>query len=197
MQVGFSTNLARLLDSKPDDITPLDGMALVRKKVRLLSIMAGAFSADLQAGGFKEFNVVRDVNSARTVFHEWPAPIVASGYEIARAIKYPARSIEQDYDYVPHHPVAEGYRLYMKMPYDRETWDLTSVLYAVRPDQRYFGFSPPGRAVVRDDGFTQFREDENGNCRYLSVTPEQIKRVRDAFVKLCSRRPDSRPVNHE
>ena len=42
-QVGFSTNLAKLLTSKPDDVSPLSGMDLVKKKVRLLSIMAGAF----------------------------------------------------------------------------------------------------------------------------------------------------------
>ncbi|MHC4875832.1 MAG: nucleoside hydrolase [Planctomycetota bacterium] len=43
-QVGFSTNLANLLDSKADDISPLSGVALVRKKAKLLSIMAGAFT---------------------------------------------------------------------------------------------------------------------------------------------------------
>ena len=38
-QVGFSTNLARLLESKPDNVSPLSGMDLVKAKVRLLSTM--------------------------------------------------------------------------------------------------------------------------------------------------------------
>ncbi len=42
-QVGFSTNLARLLDSPPDEHSALSGQALVEKKVKLLSVMAGAF----------------------------------------------------------------------------------------------------------------------------------------------------------
>ncbi len=191
VQVGFSTNLARLLDSKPDDICPLDGKALAKKKVRLLSIMAGADSSDLRDAHFKEYNVFIDVPSARNVFHEWPTPVVASGFEIGRAIKYPAASIEQDYNYVKHHPVAEGYRHYMKMPYDRETWDLTSVLYAVRPDENYFGLSPTGTVSVEDGGFTRFKADPAGTRRFLTVTPEQIARVKQVFVKLCSRKPDA------
>ncbi|OHB68287.1 MAG: nucleoside hydrolase [Planctomycetes bacterium RBG_13_63_9] len=192
VQVGFSTNLARLLESKPDEVSRLSGAGLVRKKVRLLSVMAGACSDDLKKTHFKEYNVVTDVPSAQKVFHDWPTPIVQSGFEVGRAIKYPARSIEEDYGYVAHHPVAEGYRAYMKMPYDRETWDLTSILYAVRPGHDYFQVSPPGRIVVQDDGFTEFHEAADGNCCYLSVTPEQIERVKRAFVKLCSRRPDGR-----
>ena len=44
ISVGFSTNLARLLDSGPDSFSPLDGRALVGKKVKLLSAMAGDFT---------------------------------------------------------------------------------------------------------------------------------------------------------
>src|SRR6185437_9970799 len=39
-QVGFSTNLARLLDSPPDAVSPLSGVDLVKAKVRFLSLMA-------------------------------------------------------------------------------------------------------------------------------------------------------------
>ena len=131
VQVGFSTNLARLLDSKPDDVSSLDGKTLVRRKVRLLSAMAGNF-APAPRERFKEFNVVTDVGSAKKLFQQWPTPIVLSGFEVGNAILYPHRSIEQDYNYVPHHPVAEAYMLYGKMPYDRPTWDLTSTLYAIR-----------------------------------------------------------------
>ena len=43
-----------------------------------------------------------------------------------------------------------------KMPYDRPTWDLTSVLYAVRPEGGYFGVcrpvvGSPSRTTVRRD----------------------------------------------
>ena len=38
--------------------------------------------------------------------------------------------------------VVDAYRNYMKMPYDRQTWDLTAVLYGMRPDGGYFSLSP-------------------------------------------------------
>jgi hypothetical protein len=44
-QVGFSTNLAKLLQSPGDEISPMTGRELARKKVRMLSVMAGAFTA--------------------------------------------------------------------------------------------------------------------------------------------------------
>ena len=188
--VGFSTNIARLLDSKPDAHSPLPGRELVAKKCRLLSIMAGSFPV---SNKHKEYNVVKDLPAARKAFADWPTPVVASGYEIGKAILYPATSILQDYDYVPHHPLCEAYKLYMKMPYDRPTWDLTSVLYAVRPDRDYFGLSQAGTITIGDEGFSKFVPSEDGNRRYLTVTPEQITRVREALVMLASQPPGGRP----
>lgn len=189
VQVGFSTNLARLLDSKPDEASPLDGMALVKQKVRLLCPMAGQFVPPASVQRYAEYNVVIDVKSAQQVFERWPTPIVASGYEIGKAILYPARSIEQDYNYVPHHPVADAYKTFQKMPYDRPTWDLTSVLYAVRPEAGYFGLSPEGRIIVENDGVMQFQTEPSGPHRYMTLTPEQAARVLEEFIRLCSRKP--------
>lgn len=188
-QVGFSTNLARLLNSKPDDVSPLDGMELVKRKVRLLSAMAGRFTPAPDGKPYAEYNVVMDVPSAKQVFEHWPTPVVFSGFEIGEVIEYPARGIEHDYNYVPHHPVAEAYRAFQKMPYDRPTWDLTAVLYAVRPDQGYFGLSPQGKVAVEKSGVTRFEADVNGSQRYLTLTPEQKKKVLETFLKLCSQRP--------
>lgn len=190
VQVGFSTNLARLLDSKPDDASPLDGLALVKRKVRLLSAMAGHFGP-LRAGQvFKEYNIVTDLRSARKVVQEWPTPIVVSGFEVGGAILYPHRSIRQNYQYVPRHPLADAYALYGKMPYDRQTWDLTSVLYAVWPDRGDFDVSPPGRVIVEEDGATRFQPEAAGPHRYLIVVPDRVPRLRETFAGLCSQRPD-------
>lgn len=184
--VGFSTNAARLLDSPADDWSPLPGRELVAKKVRLLSMMAGMFS---QTGRQKEYNVFIDLPAAQKIFAEWPTPIVTSGFEVGQAIKYPATSIERDFSYVTHHPLREAYALYQKMPYDRETWDLTSVLYAVRPDRGYFGLSPAGTIRVDEQEITQFAPADSGRHRYLTVTPEQIARVREALIQLASQPP--------
>jgi hypothetical protein len=183
--VGFSTNIARLLESPPDKYSPLSGKDLVAKKCRLLSIMAGNFGP--KPG--PEYNVFIDVPAARQVYANWPTDIVASGFEIGLAIKYPAVSIERDFAYVPHHPLPEAYVLYQKMPYDRETWDLTSVLYAVRPDRGYFALSEPGTITVDEKNVTQFAPAATDKHRYLKVAPEQIARVREALVILASEPP--------
>lgn len=189
VQVGFSTNLAALLKSAPDDASPLDGKALVKQKVRLLSTMAGAYTEQLKEKHFREFNIARDVPSAQTVFGEWPTPVVASGWEIGHAIQHPARSMQDDYGYVAHHPLREAYDYYRGLANDQPTYDLTSVLYAVRPDRGYFDLSPPGRIVVEDDGFTRFEPHPNGPHRHLMARPEQVAAVREAQAMLCSQPP--------
>jgi hypothetical protein len=89
--------------------------------------MVGAFSPYRKP----EYNAVVDAEATRTLFAKWPSEIWASGYEVGLSIKYPGRSIIEDFGYVKDHPVAEAYRLYMKMPYDRPTWDLNAILHAV------------------------------------------------------------------
>ena len=189
VQVGFSTNLARLLDTAPDVHSPLTGRELVARKVNLLSIMAGAFQPIGDNRRFLEYNVVTDIPSARKVVAQWPTPVVFSGFEIGIAVPYPAVSIERDFGYVPHHPLAEAYRLYMPPPHNRPTWDLTSVLYAVYPDRGFFDLSPPGRVTVEDDGFTRFEPDAAGTHRYLMMDEQQKIRVQEALVQLTSQPP--------
>lgn len=189
--VGFSTNMARLLDSKADEHSPLSGRELVAKKVRLLSMMAGHFGKK-RPQGFKEYNVKIDIPAAAKVYADWPSPIVMSGFEIGLSIQFPAVSIEQDFNYVTHHPVKEGYELYGKMPYDRPTWDLTSVLYAVRPERGYFGQSEPGALSIGDGGYAILTPGGHSRHRYLTATAEQIAQVREALVILSSQPPDKR-----
>jgi len=189
VQVGFSSNLARLLDSKPDEITDLTGLELVRRKVRLLSIMAGAFQP-IHGKTHLEFNVVKDIPSAKKIASEWPTPILWSGYEIGISLPYPASSIERDFSWVPHHPVAEAYRLYQPPPHNRPTWDLTSVLVAVRPAHEYFALSEPGRVTVLDNGETRFDPNPEGTHRYLRLPANAAPRILEAFVNLCSQPPN-------
>ena len=186
VQVGLSTNLARLLASRADENSSLTGIELITSKCRLLSMMGGCFLNTPR----REYNIFSDLDASRELLRDWPTPIVLSGAEIGEAILYPATSIEKDFSYVAHHPLAEAYKLYMKFPYDRPCWDLTSVLYAVRPDRGYFDLSPSGNVRVDEKEVTQFTPAPNGKCRYLILTPEQRVRVREALVELASQPPD-------
>lgn len=189
IQVGFSTNLARLLQSPKDDVSPLTGSELVKEKVKVLSIMAGAF--DLINGKVhREYNVILDIPSARELAAQWPTPVVWSGFEIGLAIRYPALSIDRDFAYVKRHPIPESYQVYMPTPHERPTWDLTSVLWAVRPDHGYFGLSEPGAVHVDEKGITTFEKKKSGLHRYLTADDVQVARTREVLAALASQPPD-------
>jgi inosine-uridine nucleoside N-ribohydrolase len=188
ISVGFSTNIARLLSTPPDEFSDLSGKELISKKVKLLSVMAGNFDEN----SMKEYNVVKDINAAQKVFKEWPTKIAASPWEVGNEITYPASSIQNDFDWVPHHPLVVAYENYLPMPYDRPTWDLTSVLYAVEGNEGYFTMSERGKITVDENGYTSFTEDPEGHHQYLHVTPEQASKVRERFIDLVSAKPKNR-----
>lgn len=185
--VGFSSNLARLLETPGDDISPLTGKELVAQKVKLLVMMAG----NITDTSFAEYNVLMDVPAAKMVFEEWPTPIVASPFDLGDKVLYPATSIENDFGWADSHPVVEAYKAYMTMPYDRPTWDPTAVLYAVEGDS-WFTVSPCGTVEVTDRGCTRFTENEDGNVRFLSVTPEQAEAIKAHFIETVTSVPASR-----
>jgi inosine-uridine nucleoside N-ribohydrolase len=189
IQVGFFSNLARLLATPPDAVSPLAGRDLVARKVKLLSAMAGRFT-DKKS---KEYNVYIDTPASQQLCRDWPTPIYFSPWELGDALKFPAVSIERDFSYVAHHPVTDAYRAYLKFPYDRPTWDLTSVLYAVRPDRGYFTVGEPCRVTVDEQGRTQFTADPQGKHFILSATPEQKARTLEALIQLSSQPPDQLP----
>jgi inosine-uridine nucleoside N-ribohydrolase len=179
VQTGFSTNLAALLESP-------GGAALAKEKVALVVAMAGNF-----AGGEPEYNVRIDIASAKAVFERWPTPIVFSGFEIGRDLLYPAASIEHDFAYASPHPIAESYRAYAKMPYDRPTWDLTAALEAVRPEHGYFGRSEPGTVLVESNGATRFTPGQ-GDRRYLRLDPSKRAEILEILALLTSQPPTRR-----
>ena len=185
--VGFSTNLARLLDTPADEYSPLTGKELVAKKVKFLSAMAGNIS-ELE---HHEYNVVKDLPAAIKVFAEWPTEIVVSPFEVGRAIKYPGESIENDFTWAPKHPMVEAYKAYLPMPYDRPTWDLTSVLYAVEGDS-WFTMSEPGRIEITQEGSSVFTPCPDGNVRYMKVDEAQSAAILARFKEVITSQPKVR-----
>jgi purine nucleosidase len=184
VQTGFSTNLARLLDSPADDASPLAGSELVKRKVRTLVVMAGRFS-----DAVPEYNIVTDIPAARKVFAEWPTPVFVSAWDIGAAAKYPAARLARDFAHFQNHPIVDAYRAYQKMPYDEPLWDPSAVLYAVRPDGGYFGSTPEGRVSIGETGSTQFSRG-GGRHRLLTAGFEQRARIVEAVAGLISEPPE-------
>lgn len=183
VSVGFSTNLGRLLESWGDKYSPLDGIELVKRKVKFCSVMGGSFGDKPRA----EYNIVNDIPNAKRLFALWPVPVAVVSLELGKTVNYPGASIETDFAWAGKHPMVEGYKAYRKMPYDRPTWDMMSVLYVLRPEM--FGVSEPGIICVDDQGYTYFTPTPRGKHTVLTLTPGQQDAVLRFFVRELSSKP--------
>lgn len=176
-QIGFSTNLDRLIATE-------EGKAMVKRKVKLLSVMGGNFEQPRP-----EFNIDTDPDSARDLFKNWPTPIVFSGFEIGLRITFPYEAIAKDFDWTAHNPVVDAYNLYVGKPEDHPNWDSTAVLYAIRPDRGYFELSQPGTVTLGEKSVTVFTPQTDGNCRYLVLKDNQVERIKTAISDFVSEPP--------
>lgn len=171
IQLGFSTNTAELLQSGPDDISPLSGQELVRTKARLLSVMGGR-----NASSNVEFNIGQHITSARTVFDDWPMQILQSDGDLGQEILYPLSSIMSDFNYMTHHPVKESYLnkdFYWHENegsyYNMRSWDLTAVMAAIEDPADYFAMTEPGTVTIDRIGRSTFEADPDGLHRSLGA----------------------------
>lgn len=185
ISIGFLTNLAQLLESGPDEFSPLNGKELIKAKVTLLSVMAGCFSEKPHA----EYNVIMDLKAAQQVFMQWPVPTVISPFELGNTIRYPGANIESGFEWASKHPLVEAYKAYSpNETRDRSTWDLTSVLYAMEPAGGYFNKSPQGSVYIDEDGISRFVENEHGNHCYLMVNADQQIKILNYFTEIIARK---------
>ena len=149
--VGFLQNLADLLRSPGDAHSPLTGRNLVAQKVEKLVVMGGRYPSSPDQ---KEFNLgagpYEDGSAAQAVVQTWPTPIVFSGSEIGGEIRTggPLR------DMLPENPVALAYDLFpgTDAQGERQSWDLTAVLYAVRGEGALWSLREDEHIVVRENG---------------------------------------------
>lgn len=189
ISTGFSTNLARLLDTPADEYSDLTGAELVEKKVKILVTMAGALANQTTP----EYNIIRDIPAASKVFSEWPGPVVTSPFEVGIQINYPGKSIAEDFAWAETHPMVEGYKAYLPMPYDRPTWDLTSVLYAVEGPEvngvPYFQVQGPGTIEFTPEAYSIFTPDPDADRYYLSVDSLSAANVLGHFKEMLVKVP--------
>ncbi|KAI2619269.1 nucleoside hydrolase [Hypoxylon sp. NC1633] len=126
ISLGFLTNLAALINSPPDDIAPLDGPALISKKVKELVVMGGQYPSGW------EFNFAgSDPDSTSRVLDYWPrdVPITYSGFELGNNI-FSGEYLE-DFA-LPDSPILAAYQWYVgRCSTVRESWDPVTTLYGI------------------------------------------------------------------
>jgi inosine-uridine nucleoside N-ribohydrolase len=159
--VGFLTNMKNLLQSQPDSFSDLDGINLVREKVKKLVSMAGAFPKGW------EYNVAIDSISSKYTFENWPRPIIFTGAEIGSKIFTGLRLVQQP----GKSPVKDVFRI--SLPFwksdslGRCSWDETAVLIAVKGTSPYFN-TVKGKMIVHRDGSNEWIDDNNGTQEYVT-----------------------------
>lgn len=169
--VGFFTNLSRLLSSDPE---------LVKAKVKSLVLMAGDFEGPERSA---EHNVRYDIPATQHICREWPSEVVLSPFKVGLDLLYPVGPILENLKYESPNPVAEAYKVYKKMPYDRPSWDLSAVLYAV-DGKDLFEETEAGVIRVDDEGKTWFEADKNGKHSYISVPESSRQTIIDRYLNL-------------
>lgn len=182
--VGFSTNLARLVDSQGDEFSPLTGKELIARKVKRVVMMAGNFAEQKP-----EYNIRKDCCAATKFIEECPVEILFSDYTIGHDILYPYTALYESFkpkNGIPH-PAVVAFEYYGVMPYNRPTWDPTAVLYAVEPNGGYASLSPRGYVNVNQKSVTFFTEDKASQRRYYTVTDAQRMKTMRRIIEITKR----------
>ena len=180
--VGFLTNLANLMNSKPDKYSPLDGTTLIHKKVKRLVSMAGRFPEG------KEFNVFMDSTSSQIVFSKWPTEVIFSGFEIGEKIKTGLPLVQNNA--IQNSPVKDVFRICLPMAEEdrngRSSWDETAVLVAVKEFEPYYSVES-GSIIVNDDGSNSW--DKDGNNQFYLVEKLPHEQVQQLINNLMQHQP--------
>ena len=149
--VGLLTALSHLLESKPDKISELSGIKLVKKKVKKLITMGIGKYPKAKA----EFNWLMDWESARKVINQWPSPLVvqSNGTQFLTGSKLSIKTPESN-------PVRKCYEIYLGAPRKGNfSWDPIAALYSVRGTDPY---------LEEKNGFYIILEPELGKNHWVS-----------------------------
>ena len=117
---GYLNNLQGLMQSGPDQYSSLNGMDLIRQKVKLLSCAGGCYPSG------DEFNLRVEPAAAFYVINHWPTAAFFDGYDVGQDI-YSGGDLQQTGAF---NPIRRGFELTFFGPYP--TWGQLMVYYAVR-----------------------------------------------------------------
>lgn len=172
--VGWLTNMAELLDSGPDQYSPLPGRELVKAKVKELVSMGGTWPNSPKDEG--EYNFTMDKAAAHKVIRDWPGRIMFTG--LGKDVMTGGRLVAQA---PQENPVPAFYRNFFdaNKVSARSSWDLIAVLYAVRGLSDYFTAITDGKCTAQQDGTNQWLPGVPSNHAYLEyrMPPTELAAV--------------------
>ncbi|QNF33736.1 nucleoside hydrolase [Adhaeribacter swui] len=177
--VGPERLLADLLKTGPDSYSNLSGPDLVKQKVKMLTVMGAGF----QKG--HEWNIKISPDASKLVAETWPTPIVYSGFEIGEAIRTGNRLLTEAPKNSPVRASFENHPFVDSTTHDRQSWDQTAVLYAVRGLQNNWKLESNGYNFIDETGKNEWRQDTDKNHSYLLLNrpaAEVAREIEDLMV---------------
>ncbi|MGN0282730.1 MAG: nucleoside hydrolase [Prevotella sp.] len=198
--IGKFSNLGMLLDSAPDEYSPLSGSELIGKKVKRLEATGGCFTpvplrTQTEEGKQElltiEYNVGGDVPLAKKVLENWPTDLCLLPLE--EGMKYPSNHDEvlADYAWQPEHPMYQVYSRYDEWAIGdlgQYWWDAEVVIHAVLGES-HFNCSRKGILSIADNGETTFTQSDVGKAHVISTDTENIQYVYDWMRALSKFKP--------
>jgi len=172
ISVGFFVNIANLLQSPPDEYSPLNGQQLVDKKVKRLVAMAGKFPSGW------EYNLGQFAAASIYVFAHWTKPVIFSGFEIGEKIHSGLPLIHDDK--IQNDPTKDVFRISIPQAKEdvngRMSWDETAVFVAIHGPAPYYTLKC-GRVKVNADGSNTW--ERTGHQKYLVAVrpPAEVEKI--------------------
>jgi hypothetical protein len=179
VSVGYLTNLSDLLSSRTDEHSPLDGVAIVERKVRSWICMGGGYPERLRHGNWGNF--MPDPKSTVDAVARWPTPIHFSGLGTKVQTGKGLRQTSAD------NPVRRIYELYLGERLTRSSWDQVALLYAVRPEAPFWRIQTTGYNHIFPNGTNQWRKEPDKNHNLVTFIPEAREVVTAIIEELMTR----------
>jgi inosine-uridine nucleoside N-ribohydrolase len=177
--VGWMTNMAELLESKPDVHSRLNGKALVAAKVKELVTMGGVWPNNPME---KDYNFRMDGPAAYKVITEWPGKIMFTG--LGRDVQTGKVLMEKTTNENPVRAFYENFFIANNAS-QRSSWDLIAVLYAVRGCGDYFSAVTDGYSTVDKAGLTNWiTTGKTSNHSYLTykMPEKELAKILDELM---------------
>lgn len=187
--IGQLNNVSDLLDSGSDEYSSLNGVDLVKKKVKEFIVMGGLFAQDDKPIMFEnyeyitEYNIVSALQCSQNFIKKCPTKIYFIDFLCGLNVLTGKSLLNQNNE---KNPVTIAYRLFQNKP--RYSWDPLTVWFAVLGKGNFFKLSKDGEVTIDDKGTTTHNPDSKKGHYYLMI---------DNSVDYISNKIDSTLIKEE
>src|ERR1019366_752574 len=184
--IGYEENLAALLSSPPDSISPLDGHDLIAEKVKTLTLTGGGYPSKSNPA---ENNLAGNPTSAQAVASNWPTKVVYSGYEVGNGV-FTGHTLTSVHP--SDSPVRAAYDALVGPNKNNRSYALTAVYHAIFPNDSLLTEVGPGTNAIDSNGGNVFTTGP-GNEYYLLLSSSNNAPLATALENLLDVLPGISP----